>query len=184
MEALKKHPSLIVLIALLCVIKFIVVPITEWQALQVADIRLLNKRIVRAESALMQQAQNTEALSQLQLRVTSNNGLLYPHESENTFQLQIQQKIEELLAQYQLKSTNIGWLRTEDIKEYQVIRYQLQVRFEGPMVYVPSFQLALEQLPQWIEVSQFTAGLRYQSSTSLGDTNGMFVLDFFMEQSH
>lgn len=183
METIKQHPSLIALVIILCAVRFIVVPIVDWQTMQVADIRLLNKRIERAESALMQQTHNTEVLSELKRRVTNNKSLLYPYESENTFQLKIQQMIEGLLVQYQLKSTNIGWLRTEDILDYQAIRYQLQIRFEGPMVYVPSFQLALEQLPQWIEVSQFTASLRYQSSVSLGNTNGMVVLDFFMEQA-
>lgn len=166
---------------LLVLTKWGIVPILDWQETQVNELTLLQKKIARTEHAISRETINKKELEKLSLIVEKNRTLLYPYQEENAFHLTIQKEIEQLLKKFQLTPKNIGWLATKYDENTNVYQHQLQVRFEGGVVRVPDFQMAVSQREKWVEVERLLIGLKRQNSKSLGNTKGLLELNFYME---
>mgnify|MGYP003650159803 CR=1 FL=1 len=179
MQTLRKHPWLTGLLLLLIGMKFILVPIIEWQNEQLLNIKLQTKRISRAELALANVDNNVKILNHLHSQNQKLDKLFYPFSEEASFKLQQQQWLESLIAKHQFKINNVGWVFSAKVLGQPLIKHQLSVSVEGPTYAMPSLQAELEANSQWVDINSFTFNVRGQSDVSLGNVSGNVDLVFY-----
>jgi len=179
MQTLRNHPWLTGLLLLLLAVKFVFVPIVDWQNEQLLNIKLQTKRISRAELALANVDNNAQLLSQLQSQSQVLHKLFYPFSEEANFKLQQQQWLEGLIAKHQFKINNVGWVFSAKVLGQPLIKHQLSVSFEGSTFALPSLQAEIEESPQWVDISSFTFNLRGQRNFNLGSLSGNLDLVFY-----
>ena len=183
MAELKQHALLLLMLAILVSVKFIIVPVIDWQNTLVADIQLLEKRSQKVTRIIAEKGKTIKLNQLLNKEVERGNELFFPYQTQSKFKLSQQKLIESLLDEYQLKSQNIGWQTPSELTSLQVIKHPLQLRFSGKTLDVIKFIAAIEKLEKNIEIIDFNLSLKRQNEDSLGQCNGRVTLNFYVNSS-
>lgn len=183
METFKQHPLLLTFLAVLVVLRFILVPVLEWQDSKIATINQLEKRVSKAERAIKTKEFNEQGLTDLLPYQKQVNELFYPTEPENTFKLARQQWLETLLAKHQVQSVNLGWQGSGEVKDLPLLKHKLELQFNANMVDFPAFQLALQDNPQLLEIDSLMLTLKGQRKEKLGRISGKMTMLFYQQLS-
>ncbi|GAA5142102.1 hypothetical protein [Thalassotalea piscium] len=179
MDELKKHSLLITLMVILGAVKFILVPVYDWQDAQLAEIKLLAKKKSKIENILNQEETFQQNHEKLAAEVKKGNAVFFPYQKEADFKLTQQKLLESLFKKHQVAASNIGWQVITPIPEININSFQIRVQFTGETLNVIQFMGALERYPQRIEITEFYLDLANQSGKKLGKTNGWFMLKFY-----
>jgi hypothetical protein len=179
MQLLRNYPYLTGLMVLLVALKFLLVPLYQWQNDTLWSISQNDKRLSRANSAITNINSNRAQLAILQQQRSKLQALFYPWQAEASFKLEQQQILEALLAKHNFKVNNIGWTYSAKILGQPFIKHQLSVSFAGETFELPKLYLALENKPQWIEVVNFSFNLIGQKEQTLGKFRGSLDLVFY-----
>lgn len=180
MDIFNEKPYLLALLIGLILARFVGMPIVEWQDNQKIALQLELKKLAKAERAVVSQQTIEPLLQPLRERVQQNRDRLYPYQSENAFKLEQQKLLENIIQEHGLKANGIGWLMTKQLDEFGLTLYQLQVRFLGDGVRIPSLMAALESRNQWIDIADFNFSFRRQSATKIGESSGQMTLNFYV----
>lgn len=179
METLKQKPYLITLLVLLVAMKFIVMPIIEWQNNKQVELQLSDKRLAKSQFAIANQDAIQPLIEKLQEQVQRTTVRLYPHQNENAFKLAQQKELETLVSDLGLKVNGIGWLNST-ITDNGIIQYQMQLNVSGDGVKIPQLFAAIEGGKHWIAVDDFNIAFRRQSKTNIGESNARMTLNYYM----
>lgn len=179
MDELKKHSLLLTLLASLMVTKFIIVPIYQWQDNMLERIQLLTKKKVKIDNLLKQEARFNSEAKKIKGKVEQADSVFFAYEEESDFKLTQQKLLEELLAKYELRASNIGWQITTAMPELKSTNYQLRIQFSGDLLNLLNFMAVIETYQHKIQISDFYFSVRNQSNNELGSTNGWFILNFY-----
>lgn len=179
MNELKKHSLMLGLMCSLILIKFVIVPVYEWQDDKLAKIQLLAKKKEKIAGALTQETTFSEAAALLAKQVKKANNVFFPYQKEASFKVSQQKLIESLVKKYSITASNVGWQVTTPIPEYNLVSYQLRVQFVGKTLNVIDFITALETYPSTIIINDFYFGVKQQQKKNLGSINGWFILKFY-----
>jgi len=180
MEIFKQKPYLAFLLIGLFLVKFIGVPVIDWQNEKKSTLLLESKRVMKAEQALKNRELIEPLLVELNKQVSKNRALLFTASTENAFKLEQQKMLEAMIERYSLSVTGIGWLATKQISDFGLTLYQMQVRFSGDGVKFPVLMAEIESQKQWVEVDDFVFAFRRQSETKIGESNGQITLNYYM----
>jgi len=172
MKELKKHTLSLVMISLLVVIKFILIPVFEWQDGLVSNIQNKNKRLTKINNVLSNNIKTTEDNSQLSENLVKAESFFFPSQSESSFKLAQQQAFEKLMGKHNVKSSNVGWQTTTIINDMELKRYQVNIRFEGALFDVIAMYTELEGLSPWLEIENFNIPMNNKKNDSLGYIKG------------
>ena len=179
MDELKKHSLLLTLLASLMVTKFIIVPIYQWQDNMLERIQLLTKKKVKIDNLLKQEARFNSEAKKIKGKVEQADSVFFAYEEESDFKLTQQKLLEELLAKYELRASNIGWQITTAMPELKSTNYQLRIQFSGDLLNLLNFMAVIETYQHKIQISDFYFSVRNHSNNELGSTNGWFILNFY-----
>jgi hypothetical protein len=179
MQVLRNYPYLTGLLALLLVLKFLLVPLIQWQNETLWSIKQNHKRLSHAATAAVNMSANQRQLSQLQQQLKQIQAVFYPQLKEASFKLEQQQLLESLLAEHHFNVSNIGWTYSAQVLGQPLIKHQLSVSFDGDTFDLPSLYLTLDRNPQWIDVMSFSFNLMGQNEKSLGRFRGSLDLVFY-----
>jgi len=182
METFKQHPRLLTLLAVLVVLRFILVPVLEWQESKIATISQLEKRLFKAERAIKTRAVNEQGVSSLLPYQQQVRALFYPAEAENTFKLARQQWLENLLAKHKVQAVNLGWQGSGQVAGLPLLKHKLELQFTAAMVDFPAFHLALQASPKLLEIDSLTLTLKGQRKNKLGRASGKMTMLFYQQQ--
>tara|TARA_R110002167_G_scaffold366448_1_gene597397 strand:- start:20056 stop:20679 length:624 start_codon:yes stop_codon:yes gene_type:complete len=183
MNEIKKHALALSLIAILIIVKFILVPVIDWQDNTLTNIRLLEKKQIKIENVLNDQTRNLSKKRQLIDIVTDMEVAFFPYQSESAFKISQQKKLEALLSKYNLLSQNIGWQTSTVFDELSITRYPVQLRFQGELLDVITFFSVLESEQRKIKIADFNLSLKGQNEQELGTVNGRIVLYFYLKNT-
>lgn len=179
MQVFRNYPFLSVLLVLLLVLKFILVPVIEWQNDSVWNVQQKQKHLNRATEARQNISGNQSELNNLRQQLTQLQSYFYPQQSEASFKLAQQQILESLFADNNLKVDNIGWTYSAQMLGQPLIKHQLSVSLQGKTADLPALYLALDNGPQWIDVLSFSFNMLGQQAQSLGTFRGSVDLVFY-----
>jgi hypothetical protein len=179
MQVLRNYPYLTGLLVLLLVLKFLLVPLIQWQNETLWSIKQNHKRLSHAATASVNMSTNQRELSRLQQQLKQIQGVFYPPQKEASFKLEQQQLLESLLAKHHFTVSNIGWTYSAQVLGQPLIKHQLSVSFDGDTFDLPSLYLTLDRNPQWIDVMSFSFNLMGQNEKSLGRFRGSLDLVFY-----
>jgi len=181
MAELKQHALLLMFIALLLVVKFIIIPVFDWQNDVLAKITLLEKKQHKIDKVLLHKDDNTQLNNQLTSVLKQVDGMFFPFQTEANFKLNQQKMLESLLTKHNLTTQNIGWKTSSSFAELDLVRYPIDIRFTGKTTDVIEFIAALEANKQRVEIKTFNLSFKGQREKSLGRINGNITLYLFLE---
>lgn len=179
MQELKKHAALLVIIGLLSILKFVIVPIFDWQNDALLNIGLLEKKQNKIERLISNQKQAVGDDVKLSEIVNKSEAVFFVQHNESTFKLQQQKKIEDLLSKHNITASNFGWQATKEYVKISAKSYQLLINFSGQSYDVLALMLALETNPKLIGISDFNLRIKGQSKESMGMITGRFTLQLY-----
>lgn len=168
----EKAPLLLVLIALVAV-KFIIVPIIEWQDEKLVEIQTKERQLSKTISVIDREPLVNDALALVKNRTSKQLNFYYAEPSMDAFKLVAQQNIESVFLKQELKVTNFNW--TNEI-EGDISEVRAKVSFEGRTKDLASLQLELALFDKLINVPQFNVYVERMRTDSLGKARGTMTL--------
>lgn len=160
-------------LALLLIIRFILVPILEWQQTQIDSIKSKELQLSKTNHVIDNVAEMNEALQRLTNSNQEKQVRYFEQTSTNAFKLQLQQQVESLFSQYELKITNFSWVT--DLPG-QISQARAKISFEGSTVSFAKVQIAISQLPKFLNIAQWDLRIVGMNDNKLGKANGSIVL--------
>jgi len=179
MAELKKHALLIAFIAILIVIKFVLIPVIEWQDNQLQEIRLLEKKQQKIDKVLLNTSKVENLNLQLNKVLLKVNTALFSYQKESIFKLNQQKMLEAMLKKHDLKLDRIGWKTSAEVSESAMIAYRLEMRLKGKTANVIQFITDLESHDKLIEINKFTVSFKGQNNKKLGTIIGNLTLQLY-----
>ena len=183
MNELKKHRFLLALITLLLVIKFIIVPLMEWQDSMVIDLKAKEKKLAKIEKVLSEQSVVTADREKLELMLDNTEKLFFATQAESVFKLNQQQAFEKLLTKHQITTVNFSWEAKTELTPLKLIRYQIKTRLDGQFENLVSLYVDLENSKPWLQINDFNLSTSGNVDNSLGFVrSGNLTLSLYMQQ--
>lgn len=181
MAELKQHALLLSFVAVLLVLKLIILPVFQWQDAMLADIRLLEKKILKINQVLSDETEHSKFNQNLTSELAKANDIFFPKLSESAFKLKHQKMLASMLDKNKLTATNVGWQVTAQFDELAMKRYQLQIHLQGQTINIVNFMSELESFPQRIRVIDFYLALQGQKLDNAGQVNGWIKLNLYAD---
>ncbi len=182
-DSIKKHGLLLTVLTVICIVKFIVVPIYTWQQDIISENLMLEKRLVKSLNALNNLPETERGLIEIEARIAEIQNIIFPFQAENLFQLQQQQSIEKIFDSQTIKISNLGWQLPYRLKEHPIIEHEVNISFSGEVVNLQQLQVMLEQKEQWFNISELNYRFEKKRAKRLGDVNGRMKVKLYMRDS-
>jgi hypothetical protein len=176
----QKHKQLLFILLTLTFIKFVLVPVYEWQNITIAENNSNNLRLVKS-TLVIEQLENTQSsVNTMREKKIALQTLFFKHENDNTFQLEQQQWLEKTFESNNLEVRNIGWSVPLPIKEWQLVQHGVQVNFSGNIIDLTKVKRLFESQKKWLEISSFNFRFDKKRPERLQETSGRITLNFYM----
>ena len=173
MQPDKKRKLMVGALVVLLIARFILVPIFDWQQEQIVQIAAKEQRLIKTNNIIARLPQINLALAKLKQSNQQQQSRYFSHKTTNAFKLQLQQRIDKIFSQYDLKVTNFNWVAeiAGDITQARA-----SISFDGQTKDFAKLQLAIAQLPELLNVNQWTLHIKRMSASSLGNAKGSIIL--------
>ncbi|MDN3484899.1 GspMb/PilO family protein [Pseudoalteromonas sp. APC 3224] len=178
-----KHQLALGALVILIALKFLIVPLFDWQNSQLAQLANLQKRAVKSQNVIVNQSQINQAQQTINAQLKAVNSLFVDYQRESEFKLAMQQQIEQTIANNQLQINTSSWLPSITVASNQLIRHQLRLNLKGKMRDFINFITLLESKTPKAELKSLNINLKGQKSDGLGNMSGSLELAFYMHQA-
>lgn len=178
-----KHQLALGVLVILIALKFLIVPLFDWQNSQLAQLANLQKRAVKSQNVIINQSQINQAQQTINAQLKAVNSLFVDYQRESEFKLAMQQQIEQTIANNQLQINTSSWLPSITVANNQLIRHQLRLNLKGKMRDFISLIILLESQTPKAELKSVNINLKGQNNKSLGRVEGIIELAFYMHQA-
>lgn len=168
-----KRKVMLGVLAVLLLARFILVPIFDWQQEQILAIETKQQRLVKTNNIIDRLPQINLALSELEANNLQQQQRYFEHASSNAFKLQLQQEIESVFTEHELKVTNFNWV--VEIPG-EISQARAKIAFEGTTANFALLQLAIAQFPKLLNIAQWTLQINRMNNRSLGKVRGSLLL--------
>ncbi len=180
MEELKQHRVLLSFIAILVFIKFVVIPVLDWQETVIIDIQNKERKLEKASQLIKRSGSFQEDRKLISAQLKEAEQLFFSLQVDSDFKLTQQKYLEQLMATHNLNVENFGW-QTSSVNDSMLLKkYQVQVRFSGNITDLVNFIISLDQHSKRYEVTNFNFSFPPGSSNI---RNGRLSINFYMDQS-
>lgn len=142
---LNNKPLLYTLLIILASLQFIWLPWYEAQQSTIDEASVLTAKLAKHEAVQGAADNIVQSLSQIKTAYEQQMDLLLLGEDEQSFSIEIQQKISEKIAAFNLQMDFFTWSGQASIADTSVARGQFTVRVTGTLVDVAKFASQLEQ---------------------------------------
>lgn len=142
---LNNKPLLIGIVLLLAALRFLIVPWMDYQDEQRQQLETLTKRLVRSEALLEFKEQLYQQKDKQDIVVAKFTGKLEQSASVQQYQLELQQRLQQLIENKNAKLELFDWLSDSDLKALNMHRARINLRFTGQLSDVIGIHLMIEQ---------------------------------------
>lgn len=180
MNEIKKYAVLLIALSVLVVVKFVYVPIIDWQNDLYLQIKQQENKLNKINKVLSQKESVIQANALLETLLTKTTSIFFLQSEEAKFQLKQQKMLESLFEKYNLKSTKFAWKRTQKLTALTVQHYKLQISLKGRTNKLVQLMSVIESHTPYIEISDFALNVKRQKDLSLGNVTGNITLHLYM----
>ena len=171
-----KHQVMLLAVLLLGVMKFVLVPILEWQESYLDEIKIKQNKLVKIQDAIENQDLYAMSINTFNQRLQEAGTSAYEIQDMTGFQIAQQNIIENMLTDSGLKVTRLGWtdstaLGVEDMA-------LLDVRFTGMTKAAFDFIAKVEAISPGPKVFQYNYEIRGHRNKALGTVTGFVRLSY------
>lgn len=178
-----KHQLALGALVILIALKFLIVPLFDWQNEQLAQLANLQKRAVKSQNVIANQSQINQSQQTIVTQLQAINSLLVEYKNETEFKLAMQQQIEQTVAKNQLQINTSSWLPSILVVNERLIRHQLRLNIKGNMLDFINLITLLESSKPKAELKALNINLKGQNAQSLGRVDGTIELAFYMQRA-
>jgi len=178
-----KHQLALAALVLLVSLKFIVVPLIDWQNTQLAQLTNLEKRAAKSQNVIANQGQISQSQQSINAQLEAINELFVNYQREGEFKLAMQQQLEQTVASNQLQINTSSWLPSIAVANNQLIRHQLRLNLKGKMRDFITLITHLESQTPKAELKSLNINIKGQKTDALGNMSGSLELAFYMHQA-
>ena len=182
MNELKRHYLALSFIAMLLCLKFVFVPIIDWQEEKLAKLALLDRKTHKIEQLLLNKASLDIQHQELQSYLVEFDKQFYPTYPVDTFKLQQQKLIESKVNQFDLIITNIGWKNQTDLLDAPLIEFPIEYAVDGTIEDVIRYILSTSEKEPFIELSGLVLTFRRPSMGTTGMVTARIKQVYFMKK--
>ena len=180
MGSLKKHRLALGFIALLIVIKWLIVPIYEWQQTTLASNNALVQRLAKSAYALENQGQTAATLATQTTLLEQAENALFTYQAVNSFQLAQQKTIEQFFVNYQMEISRLAWQIPVPLTTVALTEYEMKVRFTGKVTALAKLLSALNSQDKWLSFDDFQFRFDKRRDKRLGEFDGRMSIKMYM----
>jgi len=171
---------LLSIVAVLLVVKFIIVPVLDWQNEIKTEIENKSRQLAKMERATDNVDDYQRHIKELNQSIEHQLKLFYPFSLESKFKIDYQKRLEAIAAEHNVLLTNIGWNSVLTVSEQRLEQYEVAVYYRGETIDFARFIKAIESTEQVTNVKDLNMSFRGQRDEKLGKISGNFVLNFYM----
>ncbi|SEK46974.1 hypothetical protein SAMN05216262_101434 [Colwellia chukchiensis] len=164
---------LLLVLLVLLIARFVIVPIVDWQDEKLASIAANSNNLHKSEQVIARSEKIATELAHVKQLNQTLSDKYFQQANLNDFKLKLQQQLESLFSQHNLKVKNFSWVAHIP---GDVVQERANISFEGEIKNVVALQLAMAQLPQLLQIIQWNFPIRNMSETSLGTTRGQLLV--------
>lgn len=168
--------KLLAVLAVLLILRFVFVPVFEWQDETLAQVQQQKLQLEKAERVIERTEILQNSIDNLKGKIAAVEKNYYQQQSNNAFRLQIQQEMEKLFVEHNVKLKNFDW--TNEV-EGLVTQNRATIAFDGNTIDLTKLQLTLAQSPVIIDIPQWRAVIKRMKEDSFGKVTGSLVITFF-----
>jgi hypothetical protein len=182
-EKLSPYRYYLITVSILIVIKFVFMPIIQWQNSLLADIALLKNKSSKIELLLNNQHETEQLLSTYTAVLKPMANIFNEKRPESDFKLAQQKWLESLMEKHGISIKNTSWQLVSTIESPKVKQFQLKVNFSGKTEDLRRIMQSLESQTPLVYVNDFLINIKKQSKTRLGSVSGSLTLHFYMKNN-
>ncbi len=157
MNELKKHALALSLIAILIIIKFLFIPIIDWQNEKQSRLALLERKIAKIDVLMQGKEEISNWKNVLEQQLVNLSNDFYAKQDGEKFKRQQQKLIEAEVKAFNLKMNNIGWKTTIDNPVAPLTQYSVSYSFTGQGTEVINYLLSINAADKYSEIAEFNA---------------------------
>jgi len=168
---------LIAIIASLSVLKFVLIPIVQWQDTKVTKIAQLQKQLTKGQDLLQHQTELTQQLGQLMAKTNLVLSSVAANEkSAADYQIHTQQMLDKLLEKHGLSVRTMDWLNP--VNNGFLEQQRIEIAFSGRVKHLIEFIRDVEQLTPKLAVVELRDNISkmWPEDHKLGNFMGKIVL--------
>jgi len=177
---LKKHAVALTIIGFLVLIKFIFIPIFDWQNQQLAEMSLEQRKLEKVKLLMQSREVLSIQYSRLDKRLHKLNKRFYSQQNAEKFKRQQQKTIEAELKAQQLKIKNIGWQTTIENIDAPLTQYSVNYSFSGKGEDVVNYILSINANEKYSQLAVLHISFAKQRKGRLGRLSARLRRVFYM----
>ena len=183
MKELKKHQFLLSVVALLIIIKWLYVPIVDWQDERYFEIKQKQNRLSKSSAVLKQSNVYSQKNDLLADSLAIANDIFVEKQDDSLFKLEQQKFVEQMLSKLGLSLTRTVWENALESVEPQIKQYKMKVFFKGRTNDMVRYVTELEKHKPYIEVNDFIFNINKRNKEPFGSVSGNLTLSLYMKMS-
>lgn len=181
MQELYKYRLELAVIGFLIFLKFLYIPIEEWQSDIQDKTEFEQIKLAKAERALRNSTNISDAQVKLNDYVKSAEGMLFDVDNESAFELQMQQAFEKDVADKKLKLLNFGW-KSSKISNRRLVKEKVaEIQVEGSLNNIIKLMTTLESNTKLHRISGLTSSIKRRGKNKFGRVTMRFSLHYFLK---
>lgn len=177
MNLLDNRPLIIGLILILVGLKFVFVPVIQWQDLTMTKIAKQDKQLQKGLALVENKEELVSTLTSLKNDSRQQLQLFASDEKSSiAYQLKIQKNVETLLEKYKLKSRSVTWLTP--VTKSSIEEHRLEVTLSGELKKFIQLMVEIEKQKPKLALMEFRSNISRMKPTrnKLGKFTGKFVV--------
>lgn len=170
--------ELLIVMAILIGVRWLIVPVFDWQEQQLLQKQLLEKRVSRVTELLLNDSNYEGLFVAADVASERARATLLEVNDEASFKLEQQVLIERIINSYDLVVSNFGWNPEIVEEDFEVRIYPAVIRLEGSSYKIMMAMLEIEALDKAVLIGDFDLRIFNQSSDTMGRANARVVIQF------
>lgn len=180
MNDIKKHALALSLITLLLFLKFILIPLIQWQDNQINTVAMLERKIEKVDNLLLSDNVLNEQYLALSNALSNLEHEIFLYQEESTFQLKQQKIVESNLLKNILKVSSIGWQNTVELTQLPLLQFSLEYRISGKTNNVVEYLTQLKAQDKTPDIQALNFSFRNQNQGKLGSVSARIRVTYYM----
>jgi uncharacterized membrane protein YcgQ (UPF0703/DUF1980 family) len=178
---MKKNIVLITILSVLVLVKFVLVPVFDWQNNKMEQITQLERKIKKSKDYIVRLPEMTAQQEQLTTVINTYKEQTDTYNDIGRYKLNKQRQLEALFSQYNVEIKALNW--RDEVSTEQGISIPMYLQFTGQLKSFINLKLDILASGSNIELEKFNLNIAGQLEKSLGRVNGNLTIVFSPTES-
>lgn len=145
---MQNKPLLLLFLLALILIKFVALPLSEWQQQELAELALLDNKLEKTKRLVKNREELEAAFAAVEKPYQAFISQVPQTADKQQYRLEFQQRIEAMLATHKVQLVSFSWQGDKPLEQADISEARIELRLRGlPLDYVKAISDIQQQLP-------------------------------------